>query len=177
MELTENWHQLHFAFSNVMENSHRKISLLPLIASRNFIPRVICANFASNQSCTIYSRKICRLQETANPSEGFTEEKLWAFNTSQWDHELIKRNEKTKTDIGNFLVVKHVKNTCLPTKLLSHVADNCMNTSPRLMRKYARIFFCRHYADIFCLYPNSCRIFKPCEKITFIFNKAAKKTN
>ena len=72
---------------------------------------------------------------------------------------------------------EHVKNTCLPTKLLSRVTDNCMNTSPRLMRKYARIFFCRHYADIFCLYSNSYRIFKPCEKITFIFNNAAKKTN
>ena len=66
---------------------------------------------------------------------------------------------------------EHVKNTCLPTKLLSRVTDNCMNTSPRLMRKYARIFFCRHYADIFCLYPNSYRIFKPCEKITFIFKR------
>ena len=25
---------------------------------------------------------------------------------------------------------EHVKNTCLPTKLLSRVTDNCMNTSP-----------------------------------------------
>ena len=53
---------------------------------------------------------------------------------------------------------EHVKNTCFPTTLLSRVTDNCMNTSPRLMRKYARIFYCRHYADIFCLYPNSYRI-------------------
>ena len=55
--------------------------------------------------CTIDSREIFRLRETANPSEGFTEEKLWASNTTQGDHEFIRRNEKTKTDIDNFLVV------------------------------------------------------------------------
>ena len=41
---------------------------------------------------------------------------------------------------------EHVKNTYLPTKLLSSVTDSCMNSSPLLVRKYARIFFRRHYA-------------------------------
>ena len=41
---------------------------------------------------------------------------------------------------------EHVKNTYFPKKLLSRVTDNCMNTSPRLVRKYARILS----ADIIC---------------------------
>ena len=89
-----------------MENSHRKISLLSLIASRNYIPRVICANDASNQSWAIYSREICRVPETVNPIGGVSIKKLWAFNDRQRDHELIRRNpayEKTKSDIGKFI--------------------------------------------------------------------------
>ena len=129
------------------------------------------------------------MRETANPSEGFTEEKLWASNTTQGDHELIRRNERRKLisaiSLLSFRAMplrlhqmrEHVKNTYLPTKLLSRVTDSCMNTSPRLVRKYARIFFRRHYADIFRLYPDTYCIFKSCKKITFIFTNAAKKTN
>ena len=74
------------------KNFHRKVCLLPLIASCNYNPRVICANDVSNYSCTLYSREICRMWETVNPSKGFTKKKLWAFNSRQWDHELIRRN-------------------------------------------------------------------------------------
>ena len=89
-----------------MENSHRKICLLSLIALRNYIPRVICANDASNQSCAIYSREICRMPKTINPIGGVSIKKLWAFNNRQWDHELLRRNaayEKTKTGFRKFL--------------------------------------------------------------------------
>ena len=89
-----------------MENSHRKISLLSLIALRNYIPRVTCPNDASNQSRAIYSREICRVLETINPIGGVSLKKLLAFNNRQRDHELIRQNaayEKTKTDFGKFL--------------------------------------------------------------------------
>ena len=135
-----------------MENSHRKISLLSLIALRNYIPRVICANDASNQSRAIYSREICRVLETINPIGGVSLKKLLAFNNRQWDHELIRQNaayEKTKTDFGKFLccisplrlhqIRGDVKNTYSLKKLWSRVTDNCMNTSPRLVRKYQRV--------------------------------------
>ena len=134
-----------------MENSHRKISLLSLIALRNYIPQVICANDASNQSCAIYSREICRMPETINPIGGVSIKKLWAFNNRQWDHELLRRNaayEKTKTDSGNSSVVRHssaLKNTYLLKKLFSRVTDNCMNTSPRLVRKYPQIYVRGHH--------------------------------
>ena len=91
------------------KNFHRKVCLLPLIASCNYNPRVICANDVSNYSCTLYSREICRMWETVNPSKGFTKKKkLWASNSRQWDHELIRRNaayEKTKLISGNSLVL------------------------------------------------------------------------
>ena len=48
-------------FSYVLENSQEKVCLLPLIASWNYIPRVIWANDASNESCRIYWREICRM--------------------------------------------------------------------------------------------------------------------
>ena len=57
------------------KNFHRKVCLLPLIASCNYNPRVICANDVSNYSCTLYSREICRMWETVNPSKGFTKKK------------------------------------------------------------------------------------------------------
>ena len=64
---------------------------------------------------------------------------------------------------------EHVRKTYLLKKLLSGVSDSCINTSPRLVRKYPRIFFRRHYEAIFRLYPNSYCIFKLCKEITFFF--------
>ena len=113
------------------------------IFSVNFIKW--CVNDASNQSCAICSREICRMPETINPIGGVSITKLWAFNNRQWDHELLRRNaayEKTKTDSGNSSVVRYssaLKNTYLLKKLFSRVTDNCMNTSPRLVRKYQRV--------------------------------------
>ena len=52
--------------------------------------------------------KICRLRETVNLIEVVYIKKLWAFNTRQWDHEMLKRKaayENKKLILGNSLVV------------------------------------------------------------------------
>ena len=93
-----------------MENSHRKISLLSLIASRNYIPRVICANDASNQSCAIYSREICRVPETVNPIGGVSIKNLGRLMT---DNEItswsggIRPMKRRKVISGNSSVVRY----------------------------------------------------------------------
>ena len=87
-----------------MENSQQKGCLFPFIASWNYIPRVICANDA----CRIHSREICRIRETVYLFERVLQKKLWAFNTRQRDHELIRQNaayENRKLISGNSLVV------------------------------------------------------------------------
>ena len=85
----------------------------------------------NNQSCIIFSGEICRMRETVNPTEEVYVKKLWAFNTKQRDHELIRRNAaciKKKWEIPflSFIapplklhqIREHVKNTYLLKKLL-----------------------------------------------------------
>ena len=45
------------------------------------------------------------MRETVNPTEEVYIKKLWAFNTKQRDHELIRRNAACKKKLGNSLVV------------------------------------------------------------------------
>ena len=45
------------------------------------------------------------MRETVNPTEEVYVKKLWAFNTKQWDHELILPNAACeKKKLGNSLV-------------------------------------------------------------------------
>ena len=68
---------------------------------------------------------------------------------------------------------EHVKNTYLPTKLLSRVADNCRNTSAVWCESMYG-YFPADITQTICLYPDTYCIFKSCKKITFIFNNAGK---
>ena len=84
--------------------------------------------------------KICRLRETVNLIEVVYIKKLWAFNTRQWDHEMLKRkaayekkNWYWEIPLLSFIapplrlhqIREHVKNTYFLKKLLSRVTDNC----------------------------------------------------
>ena len=71
---------------------------------------------------------------------------------------------------------EHVKNTYLPTKLLSRVTGNCMNTNP-VQCESMHGYFPADITQTIRLYPDTYCIFKSCKIITSIFNNAAKKTN
>ena len=143
------------------KNSYRKVCLLPLIASSNNNPRVICANNASNQSCRIYSREICRIRETVNLIEGvyikncgrLTPDNYmmsYDMGCSSWKDENWYRKIPLLLFISLLLrlhqtVREQLKNAYLLTKLLSRVTDNCRKTTSSLLRKYTRIQVYRHY--------------------------------
>ena len=137
------------------KNSYRKVCLLPLIASSNNNPRVICANNASNQSCRIYSREICRIRETVNLIEGVyikncgrltpdNDIMSYDMGCSSWKDENWYRKIPLLLFISLLLrlhqtVREQLKNAYLLTKLLSRVTDNCRKTTSSLLRKYTSL--------------------------------------
>ena len=120
--------------------------------------RVICANDASNQSCKICSRQIFRMRETEPQRRGLHKKSCRILipnnEITSWFCRMrpVKR-KNWKIPLLSFIALplklhkirEHAKNTYLLQKLLWHLTDNCMNTSPRLVRKCARIFVYRHY--------------------------------